>query len=70
MPRDYIVSYELHGFSDASENAYGSCLYLKCVTKNNFISISLVASKLRVAPYKNTLTIPRLELLGNFIYLV
>ena len=23
MPRDYIVSYELHGFSDASKKAYG-----------------------------------------------
>ena len=67
MPRDYIVSYELHGFSDASEKAYGCCLYLKCVTKNNFISTSLVASKSRVAPYKNKITIPRLELLGNLI---
>ena len=26
-PRDYIVFYQLHGFSDASEKAYG-CLYL------------------------------------------
>ena len=67
MPRDYIVSYELHGFSDASEKAYGCCLYLKCVTKNNFISTSLVASKSRVAPYKNKITIPRLELLGKLI---
>ena len=64
MPRDYIVSYELHGFSDASEKAYGCCLYLKCVTKNNFISTSLVASKSRVTPYKNKITFPRLELLS------
>ena len=62
----YIVSYELHGFSDASEKAYGCCLYLRCVTKNNFISPWLVASKSRVAPYKNE-TVPRLELLGNLL---
>ena len=67
MPRDYIISHELHGFSYASEKAYGCCLYLKCVTKNNFISTYLVASKTRVAPYKNKITIPRLELLGNLI---
>ena len=67
MPRDYIISHELHGFSYASEKAYGCCLYLKCVTKNNFISTYLVASKSRVAPYKNKITIPRLELLGNLI---
>ena len=62
----YIVSYELHGFSDASEKAYGCCLYLRYVTKNNFISPWLVASKSRVAPYKNE-TVPRLELLGNLL---
>ena len=67
MPRDYIVPYELHEFSDASEKAYGCCLYLKCVAKNNFISTSLVASRSRVAPYKNKITIPILELLGNLI---
>ena len=67
MPRDYIVSYELHGFSDASEKAYGCCVYLKWLTKNNFISTSLVALKSRLAPYKNKITIPRLELLGNLL---
>ena len=45
----------------------GCCLYSKCVTKSNFISTSLVASKSRVAPYKNKITIPRLELRGNLI---
>ena len=59
MPRDYIVSYELHGFSDASEKAYGCCLYLKCVTNNNFMWTLLVASKSRVVLYKNKITIPR-----------
>ena len=36
MPRDYIVFYELHGFTDALEKAYGCCLYLKCVTTISF----------------------------------
>ena len=66
-PRDYIVSYQLHGFSDAPEKAYGCCIYLKCIIKNNFNSSSLVALKSRVAPSKRKLSIPRLELLGNLI---
>ena len=64
---DYVKNIELHGFSDASERAYGCCVYLKFVTKNNFISTSLVAAKSRVTPCKQKLTIPRLELLGNLI---
>ena len=67
IPPDYIVTFELHGFPDASEKTYGCCLCLKCVTKNNFISTLLVVSKSRVGPYKNIVTLPRLELLGNLI---
>ena len=61
------MSYQLHGFSDASEKAYGCCIYLKCITKSNFISSLLVASKSRVVPIKIKLSISRLELLGNLI---
>ena len=64
MPRDYIDSYKLHGFSVAWEKAYECWLYLKFVIKNNFISTLLVASRSRVASYKNKITILRLELLG------
>ena len=70
MHCDYIASYELHEFSDASKKAYECCLYLICVTKNNFISTLLVASKSRVASYKNKTTIPRHELFGNLISLL
>ena len=67
MPCVDIASHELHGFSDDSKKAYECCLYLICVTKNNFISTLLVASKSRVASYKNKITISRHELLGNLI---
>ena len=40
---------------------------MKYITKKNFISSSLVASKSRVAPIKKKLSISRLELLGNLI---
>lgn len=51
---------ELHGFADSSQNAYGACIYIKCV--NEFeVSVSLLCSKSRVAPLK-TLSIARLEL--------
>ena len=61
------MSYQLHRFSDVSGKAYRCCIYFKWITKNNFISSSLVASKFRVATIKRKLSIPRLELLGNLI---
>ena len=54
---------ELHHFSDASEQAYGSCTYLRCIDKSGEIHVSLVFSKGKVAPLK-TVSIPRLELMG------
>ena len=57
----------LHGFSDASERAYTACVYIKSITKSGNTKIKLVAAKNRLVPSKKNLTIPRLELLGNFI---
>ena len=57
----------LHGFSDASLVAYGACVYLKSVTRSGNVYLALVSSKSRVVPNKKKFTIPRLELLGNFI---
>nr|CAH7735528.1 unnamed protein product [Callosobruchus chinensis] len=54
---------ELHCFSDASQSAYGCCIYIKSIDATGQAVISLVCSKSRVAPLK-TLSIPRLELCG------
>ena len=58
-----VIQYQLHGFSDASEIAFGACVYLRAVTNNDQVSTQLICSKSRVAPLKQ-LTIPRLELCG------
>ena len=57
------MSIELHGFSDASEQAYAGVVYLCMVDFMDDIHTSLVMSKTKVAPIKR-LTIPCLELCG------
>ena len=53
---------ELHGFADASETAFGACIYIRCVDIRNFqCTLNLLCSKSRVAPLKKV-TIPKLEL--------
>ena len=54
---------ELHGFCDASEQAYAAVVYLRMTDTDGNIQIALVTSKTKVAPIKR-LTIPRLELCG------
>lgn len=51
---------QLHVFCDASENAYGACLYVRCSDSNGSVKSELLTARSRVAPVKN-LTIPRLE---------
>lgn len=52
-----------HIFCDASQLAYGACIYLRVTKPDDQISSMLVSSKVRVAPIKSR-TIPCLELLG------
>ncbi|XP_055838041.1 uncharacterized protein LOC129906336 [Episyrphus balteatus] len=54
---------ELHAFSDSSQKAYGSCVYIRSVDDNEIINSHLLCSKSRICPLKVT-TIARLELQG------
>lgn len=51
---------EIHGFSDASEVAYGCCLYVRCTDKAGTHVSRLLCGKSNVAPLK-TWPLPRLE---------
>ncbi|XP_025995265.1 uncharacterized protein LOC113004887 [Solenopsis invicta] len=52
----------IQGFCDASESAYGACIYVQSVNNcQDKISSRLLCSKARVAPLKKQ-TVPRLEL--------
>lgn len=65
------TSLQLHVFTDASERAYGACVYVRSVSENGKVHVHLLTAKSKVAPVKST-TIPRLELcaalLGSRLY--
>ncbi|XP_051167315.1 uncharacterized protein LOC127285377 [Leptopilina boulardi] len=56
-----FVDTQIHGFCDASEKAYGACIYLRSTNSQGVHKSSLICSKSRVTPIKAT-TLSRLEL--------
>ena len=60
------VSTELHGFSDASQGAYGACIYIRTVDQYRNVQVHLLSSKTRVSPLKS-ISIPRLELCAGLL---
>lgn len=63
---DNSMTNEVHVFTDASERAYGACVYIRSIDSDRSVKIQLLVSKNRVAPIKPT-TIPRLELCGALL---
>ncbi|XP_065074640.1 uncharacterized protein LOC135698542 [Ochlerotatus camptorhynchus] len=57
---------QLHFFSDASENAYGACAYLRSENVSGQVKVALLTSKSKVTPLKQQ-SIPRLELCGALL---
>jgi hypothetical protein len=66
VPDETSISYEMHGFCDASQTAYGACVYIRVKDALGNFHSQLLCSKNRVTPLSAT-TIPRLELCGALL---
>ena len=62
-PSHNIKHLELHGFSDASQSAFGAVLYCRTTYHDHPPTVSLITAKTKVAKLDPP-TIPRLELCG------
>lgn len=65
VPRHVVIisptDIQIHAFSDASERAYGTAIYLRSTNNEGQHAVHLICAKSKVAPIKTT-TLPRLEL--------
>ncbi|XP_046394969.1 uncharacterized protein LOC124162471 [Ischnura elegans] len=58
---------QIHGFSDASEKAYGACIYIRSTNERGQTRVKLLCAKSRVAPVKRV-SLPRLELCAALVW--
>ena len=69
VPRCYFdvrskpTNIQLHGFSDASQQAFAAVVYLRSTHEDSRVAVKFVASKTKVTPTKKQ-SIPRLESLS------
>lgn len=61
-----LLRYITITFCDASQAAYGTCVYIRNQSHDGSITVNLLMSRSRVAPMRKT-TIPRLELCGALL---
>ena len=61
-----VTNVQLHGFCDASEQAYCAVIFVTTVVSENEFASRIVTSKTKVAPIKKH-SIPRLELLSSLL---
>ena len=64
---DPVESIYLHGYSDAVEKAFAACIYIQAITRSRNVQVSFVTAKSRVNTIRKKLSVPKLELLGNFV---
>ena len=62
LKNETVSCVEVHGFSDASEMAYATSVYLHVIYESGQVSTRLIESKTKAAPIKQQ-SIPRLKLL-------
>ncbi|XP_058817754.1 uncharacterized protein LOC131681065 [Topomyia yanbarensis] len=60
------VAFEMHGFADASDVAYGACVYIRSISEDGSASMKIITGKSKVAPIA-PLSIPRKELLAALL---
>ncbi|XP_058816629.1 uncharacterized protein LOC131679895 [Topomyia yanbarensis] len=60
------VAFEMHGFADASDVAYGACVYIRSICEDGSTSMKIISGKSKVAPIA-PLSIPRKELLAALL---